>query len=148
MVASVMAGIALGPGARRKTVARTAEVLGVGCDEIGARIAREDRHLRGQELRFPEVVAVQQREELAGRHPHGGVPRRRQPAVRLRDDPHALGVQPPDLFRDLTGRIGRPVVHDDQLEVGIRLCQRGRGSVGQGTARRWTRHDHADGWHA
>src|SRR5215470_6517335 len=95
------------------------ELSPVDDDESRTRTGLERLHLPAQLLRLPEIVSVQERQQLPLRVPYADVARGGDPPVPL-----------PDVLQIATiaaqlgdGAVRRPIVDNNQLEITIRLRQ-------------------------
>ena len=136
----------VGEGPRQLPVQAAAEKPAVAGHDVDFRLPREDGQLLGEVGRLPDVVAVENGDEVAAADGERHVARRRNSAVRLLQQPDAriAGGQAP---HGLVGRVGRAVVDDQQLPVGNGLRLDGinrRADVGRDVVRR---HDYADCCH-
>jgi hypothetical protein len=96
----------------------------VARDDVDVRPGGEDGELRLEESGLPQIVAVEDRDELPGGVLQSCVARGRNPAVLTVVDANpGVGVGPG--LRRLHRVVGRAVVHDDQLPVLERLRQDG-----------------------
>ena len=112
--------------ARRERRSRRAVELLVGrVREAGARALREGGDLALDLLRQPEVVVVEQRDELA---PREGERLLATPGGALRvgvvDEPHDVRVAADVVLDDGRRIVGRAVVDDDVLERAVGLPER------------------------
>ena len=106
----------------RRAVERAATADDIRADDRDFRMLAEQRQLRRQVLRFPHIVAVEQREALASRVLQPDVSGHGGPTVRAGEALHA-GVAPGSGSHDVEGAVGRAVVDDQQFEVGPRLLK-------------------------
>ena len=81
----------------------------------------EDFQLTGELLRKPFVVVVQKGHEIPDRIEHAGISRRADPPVRLVSDVSDARVL--EGTDDGLGVVARIVIHDDDLEVLVRLTE-------------------------
>ncbi len=94
--------------------------IGVHKSRIGGRFKglRRQFEILGQ----PQIVAVEETDELPAGKRDAGVTRRGRPAVWLRHQAHARVYNP---FNRLPRLIGRTIIDDDNLEIRLGLRQSG-----------------------
>jgi hypothetical protein len=114
-----------GLGARQLSVLGAAQAPAVAGHDVDVGAIAQDRQLFGEERRLPQVVAVEEREELAARGAERRVTGAGQAAIGLLQELDA-GVLARQRLDRLRRSIPRPVVDDDQLEVGPGLRERDR----------------------
>src|SRR5688500_15074627 len=92
---------------------------------------------------MPEVIVVQERDDVAACSLERAVPRHRDPAVGLLDelDPRIVHH---GLTNDLRGGVGRSIVDDHDLEVAERLLAQARQRAADATLALERRNDDAD----
>ena len=79
------------------------------------------RNLLGQLVRSPDVVVVAERDPVTGGHADAGVASRLTPCGNW--VAKVLGSGVGEAGDDVAGPVGRAVVHDDDLELDVTLCQ-------------------------
>jgi hypothetical protein len=86
-------------------------------DERAIAIGIEDRDAVRELLGHPFVVVVEERDVLAGRRANAGVARCGEAAIALRDDADSIA----EAREHRGGVVGRAIVDDDHLVVGVGL---------------------------
>ena len=98
-------------------------LLEIGEDGVDLGVFLEEGQLALQLVRLPLVVGVQERDEVAGGELHPGVPRGRHAGVRAYD---VLQARILDGLQTIRRIVGRPIVHHEDVEIGVGLSERAR----------------------
>ena len=96
-----------------------------------------------KQLRFGEVVGVEEREVASARHVQSGVAGGALALVRLMDNAHAP-VECGHAVEQASRAVGGAVVHADELEVGQRLSQHAFHALSDMAGAVVRRHDDGD----
>ena len=103
------------------------------------RMSRQIRDLQRQLVGLPQVVGIEERDELAIGRVDTAVSRRRRSLSLLFDETHSC-----KRGGDRCGRIARAVIHYDDLEVAVTLRQHTSKRLGEKTLGVVGRNNHAD----